>query len=566
MSFGETESRNATLRPEIELAWRRAELSGLNPGMDVRETDIVDVEKRTSLSLAASPILDQMVDELADTRFAVLLADRSSRIIDRRVHHAAVGRALDRVLAAPGFQYLEETSGTNSLATAFELRRPIAVTGGEHFLEALRGFCCYGAPIIHPVTHRLEGVIDVSGPVADATSLLGPFLTRAARGIEERLLEGARFAEKQLLTEFQAHGNQRHAVIALGEDFVLANAAAVDLIKGDDHVALRAIAADLPNHSAHECSLLLSSGSEVTVRARLVASTRGGALFEVLEQPGPPPKPAPTPKSTAKNRQRATSATSARIVAVTGEPGTGRTTTACNLAGKDCTVFDAGEAVVDEDAWLVAVRHALTDRYPVVIDNIDALSPRLAVLLAGPVQASRAQVVLTSAPLPELQGSHRALASLALTRHDLQPLRMMPHRLAAAAKSLLAELSPTSTVELAPSALQVLAAQHWAGNFRELRAVLEHAARGRQRGVITDSDFPESIRAQATSPRTLTFMESLERDAIIAALQASNGNRAAAAVELGIGRTTLYARLRRYRITDAAVRCGVRNRNSSEPD
>ncbi|MFF2393275.1 helix-turn-helix domain-containing protein [Nocardia sp. NPDC058114] len=33
------------------------------------------------------------------------------------------------------------------------------------------------------------------------------------------------------------------------------------------------------------------------------------------------------------------------------------------------------------------------------------------------------------------------------------------------------------------------------------------------------------------------------------ALRAANGNKAATATALGIGRTTLYARLRRYRIT-----------------
>ena len=127
-------------RPEIELAWHRATMSGLDPGMEVRETAISDIEVRSTLTIAAGPVLDKMVDELADTRFSILLADRTSRIVDRRVTSSTIGRALDRVLAVPGFQYLEEVSGTNSLATAFELRRPIAVTGEEHFLEALRCF------------------------------------------------------------------------------------------------------------------------------------------------------------------------------------------------------------------------------------------------------------------------------------------------------------------------------------------------------------------------------------------------------------------------------------------
>ena len=554
-------------RPEIELAWHRATLSGLDPGMEVRETAISDIEVRSTLTIAAGPVLDKMVDELADTRFSILLADRTSRIVDRRVTSSTIGRALDRVLAVPGFQYLEEVSGTNSLATAFELRRPIAVTGEEHFLEALRCFCCYGAPIIHPVTHRLEGVIDVSGPVADATTLLGPFLMRAARDIEERLLEGSRMAEKQLLAEFQAHANQRrYAVVALGENLVLTNSAAVDLVKGSDHVALRAIAADLPGTAPVECSLTLASGTEVSVRARAVTGSHGGALFEITEGGTPKSRrPAATggaPVIGAPDNEPILTGLS-RTILITGEPGTGRTTTARTIGGPECTVFDAADAIGDEERWFLDVRSALLKNDgSIVIDNIDGLSPWLAGQLAGPVRVSRNPVVLTSAPVPDLDNPHRALASLALTRHELQPLRTYPHKLAAFAKSVLAELLPESTVELAPSALHLLATQPWPGNIRELRAVLEYAARGRERGMIVEHDLPDTVRMNTSTARSLTLMETAERDAIVAALRTSNGNRAAAAAELGIGRTTLYARLRRYGIAESVPRPGVRNRNS----
>ncbi|KXX55864.1 hypothetical protein AZG88_02175 [Rhodococcus sp. LB1] len=554
-------------RPEIELAWRRATMSGLDPGMEVRETAITDVETRSTLSIAAGPVLDKMVDELADTRFSILLADRTSRIVDRRVTSSAIGRALDRVLAVPGFQYLEEVSGTNSLATAFELRRPIAVTGEEHFLEALRCFCCYGVPIIHPVTHRLEGVIDVSGPVADATTLLGPFLMRAARDIEERLLEGSRVAEKQLLAEFQAHASQRrYAVVALGENLVLTNTAAVDLVKGSDHVALRALAADLPGTAPVERSLTLASGTEVSVRARAVSGSHGGALFEITKEATAGPRGTGPGRAPASNTPKTSSSSTglSRTILITGEAGTGRTATARTMSGADCTVFDAADAIEDEKQWFLHVRSALReDDTRVVIDNLHALSPWLADQLTAPVRVSRNQVVLTSAPLTELGTAHRALASLALTRHDLQPLRSYPHKLASVATSVLAEILPDSAVELAPSALQLLAAQPWPGNIRELRAVLQYAARGRERGMIIESDLPESVRMNTPSGRTLTLMETAERDAIVAALRASHGNRAAAATELGIGRTTLYARLRRYGITDAEPRTSVRNRNSS---
>lgn len=564
MTSGQLINESAKRRPEIELSWHRAKLSGLDPGMEVRETPITDVEKRSSLSIAAGPVLDKMFDELVDTRFSILLADRASRIIDRRVNSRAMGRALDRVLAVPGLQYLEEVSGTNSVATAFELRRPIAVTGKEHFLEALRCFCCYGAPIIHPVTRRLEGVIDVSGAVEDATALLGPFLMRAARDIEERLLEGSRVAEKQLLAEFQAHGSQRYAVMALGEDVMLANTAAVDLVKGADHVALRAVAADLSSHSPHECSLVLTSGTEVSIRARLVAGTLGGALFEIIEAPrestSRPSRAAQVTRTVGVSSGEPAPAEMEQTVLITGEPGTGRTTTARRLAGAQCVVFDAADSIADETQWFLDVRAALQADKPVVVDNIDVLSSRLAGLLASPIEASHIRVVLTSTTQAALDGPHRALASVALTRHDLQPLRTFPHKLAGITKCLLADLLPKSTIEIAPSVLHLLSAQPWPGNIRELRAVLDHAARGREGGQIVENDLPEAIRANAYPPRALTRMESAERDAIVSALRATNGNRAAAAAELGIGRTTLYARLRRYRILDPLRHAGARSR------
>ncbi len=537
------------LRPEIELAWRRAAMTGLDPGMDVRETTISDIETRSVLTIAAGPVLDNMVDELADTRFSILLADRTSKIVDRRVGNRGVGRALDRVLAVPGFQYLEEVSGTNALATAFELRKPIAVTGDEHFLEALKRFACYGAPIIHPITHRVEGIIDISGPVSDATALLGPFLMRATRDIEERLLEGSRVAEKQLLAEFQSHASRRNgAVVALGENMVLTNAMAVDLVKGVDHIALRAIATHLTTSTPYECALVLASGVPVIIQARSVAGSNGGALFEITEDSEPPMRQLAR-KRDGENKLSTSIEAEPRIVLITGEPGTGRTTTAQSISVESAEIFDASDSIGDEESWFTDVRSKMGGETPVVIDNIDALSSRLANHLATAVQLSTKPVVLTSVPVSELDSPHKALASVALTRKELQPLRSYPHKLASLVRTILTEVAPDSTIEIAPSVLQSLVQHQWPGNIRELRAVIEHAVRGRSYGVITEQDLPEVIRTQPNPGRPLTLMEAAERETILSALRASNGNRVAAATALGIGRTTLYARLRRYKIT-----------------
>src|SRR5690606_38916567 len=107
------------------------------------------------------------------------------RIVTRRYGDRALERALDDVSAVPGCRFTEETSGTNSLATPYELRRGIAVHGEEHFLDALKRFTCYGHPITNPATGRLEGVLDITGLVEDANPLLAPFLLQAVADIEQ---------------------------------------------------------------------------------------------------------------------------------------------------------------------------------------------------------------------------------------------------------------------------------------------------------------------------------------------------------------------------------------------
>lgn len=57
---------------------------GLDPGMEVRESVLSDVDRRSRLVVAAEPVLDRMAQDLTDTRFTVLLAD-STRQLSRRV-------------------------------------------------------------------------------------------------------------------------------------------------------------------------------------------------------------------------------------------------------------------------------------------------------------------------------------------------------------------------------------------------------------------------------------------------------------------------------------------------
>ena len=156
-------------------------MSGLYPGASVDDAVIEEVDRRSRLMVAATPVLDEMAGELDGTGFAVILADRNARLIDLRYGERRLQPRLEQAGAVEGRRFLEETTGTNSIATAFELRRGLAVRGEEHYIEALKRFSCYGQPVLNPVTRRIEGVLDITCLSEDDSPLLAPFVTRTHR-------------------------------------------------------------------------------------------------------------------------------------------------------------------------------------------------------------------------------------------------------------------------------------------------------------------------------------------------------------------------------------------------
>ena len=97
-------------------------------------------------------------------------------------------------------------------------------------------------------------------------------------------------------------------------------------------------------------------------------------------------------------------------------------------------------------------------------------------------------------------------------------------------------------------AMDVLRAYSWPGNIRELRNHVERAVAMSDGPVIQVSDLAQELRVAAPSEPgdALTRMELVERQAIVEALQSTGGHRVEAANRLGIGKTTLYKKLKEY--------------------
>ena len=145
----------------------------------------------------------------------------------------------------------------------------------------------------------------------------------------------------------------------------------------------------------------------------------------------------------------------------------------------------------------------------------------------------------------------------------IPPLRERPEDLSALCATLLAQLARrferNHAPALAPEAYEQLSRYPWPGNVRELRNVLERALIMATGDLIESQDVmvEDDVHALGKSclPGTINPAESagqvtlseLERQAILHALDACDGNRTHASRRLGISLRTLRNRLRDYR-------------------
>ncbi|MEQ8471227.1 MAG: sigma-54 dependent transcriptional regulator [Marinoscillum sp.] len=85
----------------------------------------------------------------------------------------------------------------------------------------------------------------------------------------------------------------------------------------------------------------------------------------------------------------------------------------------------------------------------------------------------------------------------------------------------------------------------WPGNIRELQHAVERAVIMCEKGSILSEDVLPGRREKSQPSQSLK-VEDMEKSVVIKAIEKSGGNLSHAAEELGIGRTTLYRKMKKY--------------------
>jgi DNA-binding NtrC family response regulator len=139
----------------------------------------------------------------------------------------------------------------------------------------------------------------------------------------------------------------------------------------------------------------------------------------------------------------------------------------------------------------------------------------------------------------------------------MPPLRERAEDIPILADQLLGKLSADAgrgVIDLSPEATKALKSHSWQGNIRELRNVLERAVLLSDRTTLTPHDLSfDSSYSDAPADGTITnlTLEQLERLHIERVLGEEGGHVEEAAKRLGIPRSSLYQKVKRFGIVSS---------------
>jgi sigma-54 dependent transcriptional regulator, acetoin dehydrogenase operon transcriptional activator AcoR len=566
------------VRTEIVESWRRSKLSGVD-GDRLQIPFLADFEPECNkLFLAATPILERCAERLLDANSSIVLADRRARVLGRWSGDRSLDRGLERASVARGFLLSEGAAGTNGVGTVVEEGRPVKIVGSEHFAEQFCMFTCVGAPIRHPMTRQIEGVLDIACRELEANGLLLPMALELASEIEQELYLHASERERALLESFLREvKTSTRPVVSISEQLMMANAAAARLLDGTDQVVLWEQASlAVTSQRERSIELTLADGRPVQARCKPVElDTRTiGVVVELdlhsLEATAArrwrPPSVAASGDSLVGQTPawRQAEALTRRVAAsglpilFLGEPGTGKTALArlAHVSSGDpaeLTVFDCALVGLDGiAAWLQQLRDRLSGGQGAVllrrIDQLDedASMAICALVDAGPEVGTRLLATATAPYGSDPDVPQPLLDRLGVVRVTVPALRQRPEDIAVLAGEFVRRHAPRRPLpRFAPEVLQALLRLDWPGNVRQLENLVRGLVAAGRLSDIRLEDLPEEVRRQ-TARRPLSRLEQMELDEILAALRQTDGNKVLAAAALGISRSTLYRKLRGF--------------------
>ena len=160
-------------------SWQRCSTLRVNPSRRyaplavAREAQLEHVRNENEVLMrAATQMTAHLNAFLADSGYVIVLSDAHGCLLEV-VGDLTILRRLARIDFVPGGNWSEAAAGTNAIGTALADGHVVQLMAAEHYCDGWQDLTCTAAPIRHPFTNEIVGVLDVTGDYR----LIRPFLT-----------------------------------------------------------------------------------------------------------------------------------------------------------------------------------------------------------------------------------------------------------------------------------------------------------------------------------------------------------------------------------------------------
>lgn len=166
--------RNKAVAPEIMESWQRCYEKGVYPydGTACRVLNQAELNnllaKRKDIIDIAKPFMLKLYEFVKGSGFIVMLTDERGYIMESLGDKNILEKAQE-LYFMKGADWTEESVGTNAIGTAVILKRPIQISGAEHYCLKHQTWTCSACPIFDK-RGEMIGILDMSGPL-DETHL-----------------------------------------------------------------------------------------------------------------------------------------------------------------------------------------------------------------------------------------------------------------------------------------------------------------------------------------------------------------------------------------------------------
>lgn len=162
------DNENGGTRPEIAHSWQQSYIAGVDPFSGVsnqilnpKELEKLFDKKRNLIDIARC-IITNLYRFVAGSGFIVMLSDERGYIMEIMGDSDMLVNA-SKFNLSKGASWAEEEVGTNGIGTALAIKKPIQVSGAEHYCQRNHFWTCSAAPIFDN-NEQIIGVLQISGP------------------------------------------------------------------------------------------------------------------------------------------------------------------------------------------------------------------------------------------------------------------------------------------------------------------------------------------------------------------------------------------------------------------